>query len=80
MTARQAINNLVLKGQLVRRRGLGTFINDPNVERIEMPLNKLRGFSQRSHGTGKQPVNKVLRFDISPAPADIAKLLQNQQR
>lgn len=76
MTARQAINNLVLKGILVRKRGLGTFVNDPNPERIEMPLNKLRGFSQRSHQTGKQPVNKVLRFETTSASSEIAGLLQ----
>ena len=76
MTARQAINNLVLKGFLVRRRGLGTFVSDPDPERIEVPLNKLRGFSQRTHQTGKQPVNRVVRFETSPASTDIAKLLQ----
>ena len=76
MTARQAINNLVLKGVLARKRGLGTFVNDPDPERIEMPLDKLRGFSQRSHQTGKQPVNRVLRFETLPASCEIAGLLQ----
>lgn len=76
MTIRQAVNNLVLKGVLFRQRGKGTFVNDRNPDRIEIPLDQLRGISQRLSNVKGKPCNTIIRFETCQADAEIAKLLR----
>ncbi|WP_070121784.1 GntR family transcriptional regulator [Bacillus marinisedimentorum] len=72
MTVRQAVNNLVGDGYLVRKRGKGTFVA---VKKIEQALNGLTSFSEDMRSRGMEPGTKLLDFDIIPAPPRIREQL-----
>lgn len=52
VTVRKAVQELVATGQLVQRRGSGTFVA-PRVERVEMPLWRLNSFTEDMARRGK---------------------------
>ncbi len=60
MTVRQAVNNLVNDGYLVRRRGKGTFVA---AKKIEQPLKGLTSFSEDMRARGMEPDTVVLGFE-----------------
>jgi GntR family transcriptional regulator len=72
MTVRQAINNLVNDGYLVRKRGKGTFVA---AMKIEQPLKGLTSFSEDMRARGMEPGTTVLDFNIVPASSLLAQLL-----
>lgn len=72
MTVRQAINNLVNDGYLVRKRGKGTFVA---TKKIEQPLKGLTSFSEDMRARGMEPGAKVLYFHIIPANPSLAEQL-----
>jgi DNA-binding GntR family transcriptional regulator len=67
-TVRQAVQALVDKGLLVRKRGVGTQVLQPHVRR-SVELTSL--YDDLSRG-GEAPTTKVLSVDRIPAPADVA--------
>ncbi len=73
MTVRQAVNNLVNDGYLMRRRGKGTYVA---VKKIEQALKGLTSFSEDMRSRGMEPATKVIHFDILPAPARIGEQLK----
>lgn len=76
MTVRQAINNLVNDGYLVRQRGKGTFVAN---SKIEQGLQGLTSFSEDMRARGMNPSSKLLEFNLIQAPAAIAiKLAINE--
>lgn len=73
-TARQAIQELVRKGLLVRRRGLGTQVVRPAIHR-DVRLSSLYEDLVQS---GRQPLTRVLeRFECTPASTGLPALLDH---
>lgn len=70
-TIRRAIQELVDKGLVVRRRGIGTQVVQGQVTR-EVELTSLYEDMQGSH---HEPATKVLELDIRPADAAVAEAL-----
>src|SRR5439155_10630103 len=67
-TVRRAVQELVDKGLLVRKRGVGTQVMQPHVRR-SVELTSL--YEDLTRG-GEAPTTKVLSVDRIPAPADVA--------
>ncbi|HEX2073021.1 MAG TPA: GntR family transcriptional regulator [Geodermatophilus sp.] len=67
-TVRRAVQELVDKGLLVRKRGVGTQVIQPHVRR-SVELTSLYDDLARS---GESPSTEVLSLERVPAPADIA--------
>jgi DNA-binding GntR family transcriptional regulator len=70
-TVRRAVQELVDKGLLVRKRGVGTQVIQPHVHR-SVELTSL--YDDLARGGG-QPSTEVLSVERVPAPADIAEEL-----
>jgi DNA-binding GntR family transcriptional regulator len=70
-TMRRAIQYLVDRGYLVRKRGVGTQVVHPKVRR---PLQLSSLYDDLSSG-GKVPTTKVLRLEEIPAPDTVARSL-----
>ncbi|MFF1277692.1 GntR family transcriptional regulator [Streptomyces marokkonensis] len=70
-TVRQAIQSLVDKGLLVRRRGVGTQVVHSQVRR---PL-ELSSLYDDLEAAGQGPTTQVVRNETVPAPGDVAAAL-----
>ncbi|MFG2358899.1 GntR family transcriptional regulator [Streptomyces sp. NPDC048521] len=70
-TVRQAIQSLVDKGLLVRRRGVGTQVVHSQVRR---PL-ELSSLYDDLESAGQAPTTRILREERIPATADVAAAL-----
>jgi GntR family transcriptional regulator len=73
ITVRRAIQNLVRRGLLEIRRGLGTFVLSP---RIEAELTRLTGFVEDMNAAGRKATARVLSQSIVAASARVAEHLQ----
>jgi GntR family transcriptional regulator len=73
ITVRRAIQNLVRRGLLEIRRGLGTFVLAP---RIEAELTKLTGFVEDMKSVGRKATARVISQDVIAASARVAERLQ----
>lgn len=74
MTAKKAIDNLTMKGLVERVKGKGTFIKEKE-KKIELPLNRLRGFTQKVREMGLEAKNIVPVLEIKKADKKIANFL-----
>jgi len=72
-TVRQAINELVSTGKLIRTQGRGTFVSSP---RIEKPSYRLSGFTQDMRDLGHIPRSEVLQFAPFIPPFHIRESLR----
>lgn len=72
MTVRQAINNLVNDGYLVRKRRKRTFVA---TKKIEQPLKGLTSFSEDMRARGMVPGTTLLAFHTIPASPSFASQL-----
>lgn len=70
---RQALNDLVNKGLLVREKGKGTFVAQPKIR--ESLVQKLTGFYQDMVEQGYTPQAEILRQERIPAHQKIAHSL-----
>lgn len=67
-TMRRAMQHLVERGLIVRRRGVGTRVVQPKVRRSL----ELTSLYEDLSGTGQAPTTRVLSFETVPAEADVA--------
>lgn len=67
-TCRQAVEELVHEGWLVKRQGLGTFVARP---KLEQPLSGLKGFSEAMSELGVEASTLLLGAKLIPAEADV---------
>ena len=72
MTVRQSITNLVQEGRLYRVKGRGTFVAE---QKIEQSLMKMTSFTEDMIRRGMVSKNKILHFEVIPAPADVSRKL-----
>src|SRR3982751_5814133 len=70
-TMRRAMEYLVGKGLIIRRRGIGTTIVQPKVRR---PLQLSSLYYDLTTG-GQEPTTRVLSLDVVPAPPEVAEAL-----
>ncbi|MBC2836190.1 GntR family transcriptional regulator [Paragemmobacter straminiformis] len=74
VTVRKAVEGLVATGQLVQRRGSGTFVA-PKVERLEQALSLLTSFTEDMARRGKSVESTwISRAIHSPAPEEVMAL------
>lgn len=79
MTVRQGLSRLVASGVLIRRRGIGTFVAAPKIERAG---NRLLGFEEDARAHGVQPSTEVMAknwVDATPDEAETLGLSPNVQ-
>lgn len=79
MTVRQGLSRLVAGGVLIRRRGIGTFVAAPKIERAG---NRLLGFEEDARAHGVQPSTEVMAknwVDATPDEAETLGLSPNAQ-
>lgn len=73
MTLRRALRLLETQGLLVRRRGDGTYIAEPKIER---QASRLVPFTRGMKRRGYVPGARVITFEKRPAEAAVAKKLR----
>lgn len=74
VTVRNAIQALVANGQLVQRRGSGTFVAE-KVERLEQALSLLTSFTEDMARRGKSVDSRwISRLIDAPAPEEVMAL------
>ncbi|MEH7827835.1 GntR family transcriptional regulator [Gemmobacter denitrificans] len=74
VTVRKGVEALVSSGQLVQRRGSGTFVA-PRVERLEQALSLLTSFTEDMARRGRQVVSIWLARGLhAPAPEEVMAL------
>ncbi len=71
-TARQALQELVDKGRLVRKRGVGTRVAPERIRRT-VELTSLKSDLERA---GRHPSTEVLGYETIPADSDVASALE----
>lgn len=74
MTAKKAIDSLTIKGFVERAQGKGTYVLGEE-RKIELPLNRLRGFTQRVKEMGFTPENRVTAFEKVKCTKELSEIL-----
>jgi len=71
LTVRAALDDLVREGQLIRRRGSGTFVSEPKIAQ-ELTMSS---FTDEIRARGMTPGSKTLDLRVVPAGARLGRIL-----
>jgi Transcriptional regulators len=71
LTVRAALDDLVREGYLIRRRGAGTFVNEPKVAKGLT----IASFSDDMRERGMKPASRTLDLAVVPAGARLGRIL-----
>jgi GntR family transcriptional regulator len=71
LTVRAALDDLVREGYLIRRRGAGTFVNEPKVAKGLT----ISSFSDDMRERGMTPGSRTLELQLVPAGARLGRIL-----
>lgn len=74
LTVRQSMNALVSEGILVRRRGMGTFVNQP---KLEQGLLQLTSFTEDMVRQGFHPQTRLISFRTTRLPKQVAQKINH---
>lgn len=72
-TVRKALRELSLRGEIVSRRGKGTFATS---KRLTQELNSVSSFTEDMKRIGRVPSQKLLKFGIASAGEKISELFE----
>jgi len=72
LTVRAALDDLVREGYLIRRRGAGTFVNEPKVAKQGLTISS---FSDDMRERGMTPGSRTLELQLVPAGARLGRIL-----
>lgn len=72
ITARQALEGLTNKGYIVKKQGKGSYVR---MNKMNMQLNSLQGFSEEMRSKGLEPSTKLLSLVICNPSSDVAEKL-----
>jgi GntR family transcriptional regulator len=71
LTVRAALDELVREGYLMRRRGAGTFVAEPKVQKAMT----ISSFSEDMRQRGLTPASRTLELQVVPAGARLGRIL-----
>lgn len=72
ITARQALNELVNGGYIVKKQGVGSYVKN----KMKMQLNSLQGFSEEMRSKGLTPRSELLSLEVCTPSIEVAEKLK----
>lgn len=76
---REALQRLESEGYVIKRRGIGTFVNKPSVNIHEFGFEKVHSLSGNLISQGHQPGIKEIQISYEEPSGEIRKLLELEQ-
>jgi GntR family transcriptional regulator len=74
-TVRQAIADLVVKGVVEKKNGVGSFVTDRPLQPVKYTLQHISSFTDDMTRTGITPQTKLIHKSVIKAPPDVAEKL-----
>jgi len=76
LTVRKAVDNLTRQGWLIRRHGVGTFVDHPTI--TEISPSKL-SFTEQMRAIGRMPSSRLISLKVVAVELEVATMLKLEQ-